>query len=383
MIRLQVTPVDDTLIRELAAYVGERAPVTSLYLDVDGRRYVSPREVERQLASLARRARQQASELGVDREAQASVDADLARIDDLVRLNLDRSRLRGLAVFACSAQGLWRVVELAATVPNRVVVAPVPHVRELEGVAERAARIAVLLADRQRARLFVFHQGEAVERSEVDDPLPRHDDDGGELTRDQVAGHVAASAHRHLRRAAQAAFALFRETGFDALVIGAPDEISRALEKELHAYLRDRIVARTNLPVGSGDDDVAKLAAGIEEQVERDREVALVERLRAAIGSSNGAVAGLESTLGALVARRVGTLLVSEDFEAPGWRCASCAYMGVLGRGCPVCGAAMERLDDVVEAAIEEAVGQSCSVVICRGNADLDVMGRIGALLRF
>jgi hypothetical protein len=43
----------------------------------------------------------------------------------------------------------------------------------------------------------------------------------------------------------------------------------------------------------------------------------------------------------------------------------------------------MEELDDGVEEAIDEAINQSCRVEICVGNADLDVLGRIGALLRY
>jgi hypothetical protein len=43
----------------------------------------------------------------------------------------------------------------------------------------------------------------------------------------------------------------------------------------------------------------------------------------------------------------------------------------------------MDRVDDVVEEAIESALAQSCRVALCDGSADLDVMGRIGALLRF
>jgi hypothetical protein len=43
----------------------------------------------------------------------------------------------------------------------------------------------------------------------------------------------------------------------------------------------------------------------------------------------------------------------------------------------------MHRVDDVVEEAVEVALTQSCRVAVCEGNADLDVMGRIGALLRF
>jgi peptide subunit release factor 1 (eRF1) len=87
--------------------------------------------------------------------------------------------------------------------------------------------------------------------------------------------------------------------------------------------------------------------------------------------------------LEALVARRVETLLVSEGFEAPGWRCPSCAWVGTLGRRCPLCATGMDQVTDVVEEAVEEALAQACKVAVCRDNPDLDVMGRIGALLRY
>jgi peptide subunit release factor 1 (eRF1) len=87
--------------------------------------------------------------------------------------------------------------------------------------------------------------------------------------------------------------------------------------------------------------------------------------------------------LRALVERRVDTLFVSEGYEAPGWRCPSCRFMAIRGRGCPVCGASMELVQDVVEQAVEEALANSCRVAIVLNSADLDVLGRIGALLRF
>jgi hypothetical protein len=43
----------------------------------------------------------------------------------------------------------------------------------------------------------------------------------------------------------------------------------------------------------------------------------------------------------------------------------------------------MEETDDVVEDAIQEALTQACRVQVCEDNADLDVLGRIGALLRY
>jgi hypothetical protein len=43
----------------------------------------------------------------------------------------------------------------------------------------------------------------------------------------------------------------------------------------------------------------------------------------------------------------------------------------------------MQLVEDVVEQAVEEALANKCRVEVVRESADLDVLGRIGALLRF
>jgi peptide chain release factor subunit 1 len=377
----------DGLLRDLAGFRSERAPVTSCYLDVDGRRFIRPQDLEPHLDDLLRRGRRRMASTdgpgAPDRAAVASVEADLRRISDYVRGGLDRSSTRGLAMFSCSAEHFWHVVELAVPVPNVIVVNTTPHIRVLESVIDQHQRFAVLLVDRQRARIFLFEQRKLVEKQDHFDRLPRHDDDGGQMDRDHLAGHTQAAAAHHLRRAAQAAFAVYQEQAFDHLVLGTPDSLAREMERELHPWLRDRIAARLTIPVGARDDEIVQAALEVESRVERAREAALVEKLRQAVGSGSGAAVGLADVLAALVARRVDTLLVSEGYEAPGWRCPGCAYVGVRGRRCPVCSAEMHQVDDVVEEAVEEALNQSCRLAICRGDADLDVLGRIGATLRF
>ena len=169
----------------------------------------------------------------------------------------------------------------------------------------------------------------------------------------------------------------------DHLILGGPQELVCEFEGILHPYLRERVAARLSVMVTASPEEVRQAALGVEGEVERRQEATLVSRLRDAVGSGNDGVAGLETTLRALVERRVDLLLVSEGFEAPGWRCPSCRFIALLGRGCPVCGASMELVDDVVEQAVEEALTNKTRVQIVRENADLDVMGRIGALLRF
>lgn len=371
--------ITEQAVRELAGFKGRSTPVTSLYLDVDGRRYPRRQDYEQQLSQMVRQAKEKANGQSV------AITPDLDRIEAHVRAGFDRSHVRGLAIFSCAGDGLWKVVELPVSVRNQLVVNHTPHVRQLEFVLDEYERFAVLLVDRQRARVLVFELGALTDKSEFLDALPRQEDEGGDSDRgrpDKLRDHVDEVVHRHLKRAAQAVFALYQEKGFDHLIIGASDEIAKAVEKELHRYLRDRVAARVHVPVVASDAEICAAVLPVEEQVERAKEAALVEKLRAAAAAGTG-VAGLKDTLQAVVERRVDTLVVSDGYEAPGWRCHGCDYVGKLGRTCPVCGKEMAQVDDVVEEAIEVALGQSCRVEICRGNADLDVLGRIGALLRF
>lgn len=369
--------ITEDAIRELATIKGEKAPITSCYLDVDGRRLARRQDLEHEVDLLLRDARVKAN--GV-----VSVQSDLRRIGQLVRRGIDRSRTRGLAIFACSASDLWEVIELSVKVHSQVVINHVPALGQLEAVLREHEPVGVLLADRQRARLFVFHLGELVEHSELFDALPRDEGNRGERDRNgDHPHHVEALTHQHLRNAAQAAFQVFQQYPFEHLVIAASDPLAKTLEADLHPYLRERLAGRASIPVTAGHDEVWMAAAAVEARVERAREAALVDKLRAAVESGRRGVKGLAATLDALGERRVDRLLVSKGYTAPGWRCDACDRMAVVGRWCKHCHREMVEVENVVEEAVEDALGQSCQVEICHANADLDVMGRIGALLRY
>lgn len=368
--------ITEDAVRRLAAFKGVDAPVTTCYLDVDGRRLVRRQDVERELDALLREGRAMA-------QGEPSVKADLGRIEEHVRRGIDRSSTRGIAFFSCTAHGLWEVVPLPVRVRSQVVVNAMPAVAQLERLMREYERFGVLLADRQRSRVFVFELGEVVEHDEMVDELPRDWDERGHLERGDLSPHVDALAERHLRHAAGHAFAVWQATGFHHLAIGAPDEIAGELEGLLHPYLRERLTDRVPVSVTATLDEVRTAAAAVELRHERRKEAELVERLRQAVATGRRGVAGLAPVLEALVQRRVAHLLVSAGYAAPGWRCPACDHLTTRGRSCPVCGTEMARVGDVVEEAVEEALAQSCRVDVCVDCADLDVMGRVGALLRY
>jgi len=376
--------ISEDRVRALAGHQGS-CVVTSCYLDVDGRRHPRHADYETQLEHLVREAREKAAGFGP--EAVRSVAADLDRITAWVRGGFDRSHVRGLAFFACSADGWFEVVESPLPTSNEIVVNHTPHVRPLEAILQAYERFAVVLVDRQRARLFRFDLGELTEHTEVFDAVPRGGDQAGHPARGSrganVARHGEEVAHRHLKHAADVTFSELRERPVDHVILGGPHEVVVEFEGLLHPWVRDRVVDRLVIPATAGPDEVRQAALAVEEAVTRRRGAALVDRLRDAIGAGGAGVAGLEATLAALVERRVDLLLVSDGYATEGWRCRSCRYLGPRGRRCPVCAKSMDLVDDVVEEAVEEALANKCRVQIVRENADLDVLGRIGAMLRF
>ena len=368
--------ITEDAIRELAGIRGDEAPITSCYLDVDGRRLIRHQDLEHEVDAVLRDARQRAN-------GHRSVHDDLQRIEAYVRGGIDRKATRGLAIFACAASDLWEVIELPVPVRTQVVINHAPAVGQLEALLREHEPIGVLLADRQRARLLVFHQGLVVERTELIDELPRDWDTRGERERGTTDPHVDELAHQHLRRAAKAAFALHQASGFEHLAIGAPDAIAGELERLLHPYLRARLCGRVHLAVGATEGEVLHAAEAVEADVERTREAAVVGRLREAAITGRKGVAGLATTLEALHSHRVERLVVSKGYAEEGWRCPASGALALVGPTNPINGRAMERVPDVVEDAIDEALTQGLPVTICVGNADLDVLGRIGALLRY
>src|SRR3954451_2055426 len=156
--------LDEADVRALAGFKGEDAPVTSLYLDVDGATHVRRADLLKELEVLLRSVRDVAS-------GDASLIRDLKRMEDHVRGGIDRSHVRGLAMFSCSAHDFWRVVELPVAVRSQVVVNHTPAVRQLESVLDEYERFGILLADKQRARMFLYELGELVDSSELFEQL--------------------------------------------------------------------------------------------------------------------------------------------------------------------------------------------------------------------
>ena len=362
-------------IRTLTAVRSNGTLVTTCYLDVDGGRYVRPADYQRSLDEMVRRVRARD-------DVDDAVGADIDRIISRVREGFDRTTTRGVAIFSCEAHDLFVVHELPVPVRNEMIVNPTPAVGQLELVLQQSEKVAVLAADKQHARVFVYRLGELVDHVERTDDIGRDYDTVGEADRGGVQQHRDEMTHQHLRHAADLAWSVYQSTGFDHLVLATAEGLRSELEEDLHPYLAERLRGHLDLPPAASEPDLRRAALDAERDIEAAREAALVEELRAAVNGDGRGVAGIGPVVDALAERRVDRLLVSDGYAVEGWRCDSCDRLATVGRECR-CGAEMVAVPDLVEEAVEAALGQSCRVIVCDGNADLDVLGQVGALLRY
>lgn len=373
--------LDRDLLRKLAEWITDGLPVTSLCLDVDGRRYPRRADYLVRLEDLLRGARAAANAYG--REQRIGVCRDLKRIEDFVRDEFDRRGVRGLAVLSCHGAGLWEEITLPRPVRDRVVVAARPYLLPLEDQVETYESFCTAIVNREKARLLVARMGEIEEVTEILDEVPGWHDQGGRAQA-RHQRHIKDHAQRHFKHVAEALMSLRKRRRYDHLILAGPDEAVAELERELHDYVRRTIRARASLAMTASTAEVLERSLAAEENLERVREREAVSRLVSEVeGRTGRAVAGLGPTLEALEAGRVEGLVVLAELDASGLRCSGCGHLAAEGRECPLCGGEYVPAPDIVEEAVESALRQRCRVETVGDAPELSAVGGIGAILRF
>lgn len=368
-----------TEVRALARHRGEPA-VTSVYLDVDGRSRPVADDYRAAFGRLADNLRHRVR-AARDRRLQEAVDVDLDRMRAWLGPDLDRSATRGLALFSSRGPQDWfEAVELPWPVHDDAGIASTPRVAQLLAVLDEYEPFVAVLADHRRVRVLLVELGELAEIAELVDWEDRAVDTTVELGSYQR--HTDDRTRHHDERAARLVEHAIAGWPTLRVVVAGPDRAVAGLEAHLRSETRGRIVGRAGLWVAAGTREIHDAVVGIAEAAERRHEAELVEQLRqAAAQSAQRGVVGLEATLAALTEQRVGTLVVSDGFRAPGARCPACDRTGIDLRQCPWCGTTTAEIDNIVEDAVSQALTQGATVEFAHGT-ELDRYGHIGALTR-
>jgi peptide chain release factor subunit 1 len=366
------------VLRRLAEWSG-RHPVTTLYLDVDGRRFRRRPELVGRAEALLKRA----DDGSWDREAERSVRRDADRVIGYVSEGFDRSATRGLALFSSAEDGLWEPIQLPQPIRDRAVIGPRPHLLPLEARLERLEAYCTAVVDREKARLFLTEGGRTVEASSLQDDVPGQHDQGG-WAQARMQRHIEDHVDRHLKRVADALMGLHKRRPFQRTILAGAEELVAALERELHDYVSRTVVGRETLPITTPVDEVHARVMAWMERIEERQERETLDRLLSEVRSETGrAVAGLDPTLSVLESGRADTLVVLFGFEASGVRCPRDGHLATGGTRCSVCGSELVEAPDLVELAVEAGLRQRSRVETIPQSPELAAAGGIGAILRF
>jgi peptide subunit release factor 1 (eRF1) len=361
--------VTDKDLQALVEFISDDPLVVSLYLNVDPTQ-TTKEEIRLTLRGLLKQAGEKAS------------SKDIQAIERFFDMEYS-SGARGLILFSCQAQGLWKVFPLAVPVENRVVTARRPFLTPLQDALNAYARYGVVLADKEGARLFLFHLGELQEAEGIlGEELKKHRQGGRSASKWQrKAGETALA---NLRDVVEMTRAFCEEKHCQRLILAGNAENVALFRGMLPKYLQERVVGEMALDMYAGEVEVGDKTLALIRKTLRDEEDALVEQMVTAAAKGEAGALGLADTLDALQQEKVHILLVSEGYEAAGARCTHCGYLSSeTAPACRYCRAPMRPYDHLVDAAVRQAIGRGVSVRVVVGNPALQKAGQIGALLRY
>ncbi len=375
--------LDPETIERLRGLDAGGKPIVSVYIGlrpgVGTLRAISPR-LKDLLDPIADRAD------AMDREDKMSVKADIEAILSMTgRIAEDLGR--GVGIIRSEAAGIEEYLSLPAPVRDRAVVDTTPYMGPLDAMLDYFKRFAVVVVDRRYAHIFRFYQGELQTWEEMAEEEIRKDNFGGwyGLEEHRVRNRADEVLQRHYRGIGARLYQLWRdEHGFDLLIVGGHREHTEGLVESLHPDLAP-LVAGT-FTIDPGTMTPAKVLAAAAEVVdgwERRTQSEEVAKLLDVARSGGDAVLGLTEVVPRVNERAVDVLLVQGQTTRPGSRCPACGFLSINGEAtCPVCGASMEDVPDILDAvaeAVREGGGEVHYVTTETELAPYEV----GAFLRF
>lgn len=380
-------------IQRLSKLGGKEHYITSLYLCIDRHQ---PSDYKIALKDMLKDRRQKLADYKnngkLSRDQATSIGSDFDKLEQYVQHDfVHKEHSKGLVLFSSSANSFWEAFELPQRVPNYLNADLDPYVRPLSELLCDHRNYAIVLVDRAKAKILEVNLGFVRELADFrDDVLPRTKFGGIDGMQEQKIEHAhQEQVNKHFKRVAAEADKLFASRDLTWVVIGGRQNMIQQFESFLPAHIRKTIVGHMVVEPEAPLADVLSKAENVARTAEQKYENDLIEKLRnEAHGNGGKGIFGLQPTLQQLRRGGVNTLVISKGYEAPGFVCHNCFFIGVpeekgAKNTCPICNGRAHDVGDVVDEAITFAFMQGCRVENTAEHPRLKIMGNIGALLRY
>lgn len=369
----------EELMAALLEFESQELPVISLYLDTragaQGRQNFSS-FVRKRLTERARAYDAQSPE-------RESLDADSRRIAAYL-MNLKPSS-QGVALFACSgANDFFRVGQFDAPFErHQLFVFERPHVYPLARLIDQYRPYAVVLADTNRAQIFVFACGSTINRKDLQNVKTKQAQVGG-WTQSRYERHLENYHIQHAKEIVKVLEDTVQREGIeDVILAGDETTIIPLLREQMSKELSGRIIDVMSLAIDTPEHALLEESLRVYRLYDLTSDRQKVEQLMNEYGAGGRAVVGVPETFAALSNGQVEELLIAASTSSLKYDEAEVkkvwdAYQSDVEA--PATVDARNIADELVRRAKQLS---SARVTFIEDPTLLEPVGGVGALLRY
>ena len=299
------------LLDRLAAFQPTGFPVISLYLNAQADQHGR----ESYGAFVRKELGERAKGFETGSAERESFDRDVERINRFLEEEA-RPSANGIAIFACAAADFFEVAQLDAPIEeNRLYVFDQPHLYPLARILDQYPRYAVLVADTNSARIFVFGRGRTLETEEIQNVKTKRTQVGG-WSQMRFQRHVENYHLHHAKEVVEALERVVTEDGIERIILsGDQTNIIPILREQMPKHLQDRVIDVLNLGVDTPEHEILESTMKTLRVHDAATDAEKVEEMLNQYRAGGLAVVGVAETLAALSNGQVDELLVSASLR--------------------------------------------------------------------
>jgi peptide subunit release factor 1 (eRF1) len=378
--------------------------IISFYFNLDpGQR--ENRKYKTELKNLIKKYQSVLDSKDLSESSRELINKKFKDIENFINDDNKINGFRAIALFTSLNTKMWEVFNLPVIKRNRIILDRYAHVSELLNLLSYYGKIATLLIDQTKARLFIstldgtnempgFLYPGATRTKRFQSPKgkfkQRVSPSTGKGMISQGFGEYAFNRsienelHQHFKYVSDNIFEYYKTNKFDRLIIGGDSQLVQEFSHHLHSYLNSTILGYVNVDVDNfSPDDFLNLSSPFIEDMILSNQEKLLQNFNEKLGIGY-AVNGIESVITALYNGQIKTIIGSEGYMRDGFICPECLIISVNKEN-HKCPALKEPVyfTDIVDQLIEQSIRMGSELEIIKKEKLKDKIDGIGAILRY
>jgi peptide chain release factor subunit 1 len=372
--------VMEHFIERLAGFEPQDLPVVSLYLNAQADEHGKHNYnafVRKEVFNRAKTFRPGTTE-------RDSIDRDLVKINRYLEQSI-ATPTQGIAVFACSgANEFFETLQLEAPIENnRLFVYERPHLYPLARLLDQYPRYAVVLADTNFAKIFVFALAKTTNRQELQNVKTKHSQVGG-WSQMRYQRHNENYHLHHVKEVIDQLERLVRNERIDHVILaGDKETVIPLLHEQLSKELKEKIVDDLSLGVDTPEHELIEETLNLYRRHDTVTDMEKVDHLLGEYRRDGLAVAGVAQTLAALSNGQVEELVVTSSPETLEFDKTEVEKVLNLYNAPEVAPKIIDQRTVADELVRRASQLSAAKITFIEDDSTLNTVGGVGAILRY